>query len=218
MNARLIQFSVVVVGKDHNPSILNKDFLAIQDIVPEEWQPAQTISTPPFAQVRYQNGVAITVEPNKLQVTDVGVEGDPLKSKATAIAAAYVKTLPHVRYLAVGLNIQSAIEMASPETYLKDRFLTSGPWDDAEHHVSAAGFRLVYDISDTCRLTLSLDAGEGESVGHDGKISMVIANANFNRKCEGYPADNQVIEHLDHGPEDWEFFKILLQRTLEVGG
>lgn len=216
MRPRLIQFSAVVVAKDHNPSILNKDFLAFQKIVPEDWELAQTISTPPFAQVRYDNGVAITVEQNKLQVTDLGVEDDPLASKAPDIAAAYVKTLPHVRYLSVGLNIQTAIEMTSPETYLKNRFLASGPWDDAEHLVAAAGFRLVYRMPDACRLTLSLDAGEGERTGNERKITMVIANANFHRQCEGYPATDQVLEHLKHGPEDWATFKILLKKVLKV--
>src|SRR2546428_392286 len=110
METHLIQFSVVVVGEAHNPTILNPDFLAIREIVPKEWgwevlSPA--ITTPPFAIVRYTNRVSITVEHGKLQVADLGVGDDPTGSKAAEIARRYVNTLPHVRYTAVGINFHS---------------------------------------------------------------------------------------------------------------
>src|SRR5713101_6330983 len=80
MKTHLILFSVVIVGGDHNPTILNPDFLTIREIVPKEWgwevaDPA--ITTPPFAIVRYTNGTSITVERNKLQVADSSASNDP---------------------------------------------------------------------------------------------------------------------------------------------
>ena len=63
MEAKLIQFSTVVVGKAHNPTILNPDFLAVNGIVASDWgwEVAETITTPPFAVVRYTCGVSVTI-------------------------------------------------------------------------------------------------------------------------------------------------------------
>src|SRR4030067_789379 len=104
MKADLMQFSVVIAGNVHNPSLLNPDFLTVRRIVPEDWgwkilEPV--IVTPPIATVRYSSGVSITVEHNKLQIVDVGSERVPSKSKALDIARGHVKTLPHIRYTAV---------------------------------------------------------------------------------------------------------------------
>ena len=62
MTARLFQFSGVVVGQAHNPTILNPDFLAAEGIVPKSWNwsVSETITTPPLAMVRYANGATIT--------------------------------------------------------------------------------------------------------------------------------------------------------------
>jgi len=136
MKTHLILFSVVVAGEVHNPTILNPDFLAIREIVPREWGwevAGPAITTPPFAIVRYTNGVSITVEHNKLQVADLSVDDDPTGSKATEVARRYVNTLPHVRYTAVGINFHSVAEVPDPATSLKTRFLKSGPWDNPSH-------------------------------------------------------------------------------------
>ena len=62
MIARLFQFSGVVVGQAHNPTILNPDFLAAEGIVPKSWNwsVSETITTPPLAMVRYSNGRCLT--------------------------------------------------------------------------------------------------------------------------------------------------------------
>ena len=128
MTARLFQFSGVVVGQAHNPTILNPDFLAAEGIVPKSWNwsVSETITTPPLAIVRYSNGTTITVEPHKLQVTDPNAENGPHNSKVIEIASAYVRVLPHVRYTASGNNFQSLIQRDAPEEYLKSRFLKVG--------------------------------------------------------------------------------------------
>jgi len=219
MKAHLIQLSSVVVGKAHNPTILNPDFLAMRNIVSREWgwEVAETITTPPFAIVRYKSGVAVTVEHNKLQVTDMAMGGDPTESKAALIAGAYVATLPHVRYTSVGLNFHAIIEVEAPETHLKNRFLKKGNWDNAAHPIAAAGFRLVYALTPSGRVTLSLDVGEVEKASDKNtRSSVIVANANFHRDCTGYPAEKQVQEHLKQLSADWSMYQTLLADSLEV--
>lgn len=67
---RTIEFSIVVVAENHNPSLLNRDFLWNNDIVPEEWDwevlDEQSFSTVQASSVRYDSDVSITVHQNKL--------------------------------------------------------------------------------------------------------------------------------------------------------
>jgi hypothetical protein len=222
MEIHLMQFSVVIAGETHNPTILNPDFLTIREIVPKEWGwevAGQTITTPPFAVVRYTNGMSITVEPNKLQVADLSVGNDPMNSKATEIARRYVSTLPHVRYTAVGINFHSIAEVPDPEASIKTRFLKSGLWDSPSHPLNAVGLRLVYPLSGG-RLVLALDAGEAERANGDRreKRPVIIANANFHRECKAYPADREVETHLSQVATDWAQYRSLLHDTLETEG
>lgn len=217
MEIQLVQLSVVVVGRTHNPSILNPDFLAINEIVLREWQweVADTITTPPLAMVRYKNGVTISVEHSKLQVADVGDNPEPSRSKAITIARQYVETLPHVRYSAVGINFQSITEQGDPGQFLKERFLKPGPWDSHEPRLQGIGLRLIYPVVGG-RLVLSLDAGEAEKPEDDGakKKAVLIFNGNFHRDCQDYPAKDKVTSLLAYAEDDWNFYGRVLTNIL----
>lgn len=216
MTPQLIQFSTVVAGNTHNPSILNPDFLAAQGIVSEGWgwKLAETFTTPPMALVRYEQRVSIRIEPNRLEVIDDGLAEDPTASKAADIASAYASALPHVHYTSVGINFQSILEASSPEEFLKARFVRKGAWDTSQRPLHAAGLRLVYHLSDGVRVTLSLDAGEAVKPGETQKRPVVIARANFNRDCEGHPANAQVEQHLSNVAADWATYQELVSATI----
>jgi hypothetical protein len=219
VDAHLIQFSVVISGETHNPTILNPDFLAIRNIVPNEWgwEAIHVVTTPALSVVGYANGLSLTVEPNKLQIIDAGVDDNPVNSRAAEIARRYVSTLPHVRYTAVGTNFLSAVELTDPETYVKNRFLKDGSWDSPSHPLSAVGLRLAYPLPNG-RLFLSLDVGQAErrDKGPGNLQSVVLVNANFHRECSEYPADKQIHAYLTEVAGDWTAYKKLLRDTLET--
>jgi hypothetical protein len=221
LGAYLIQFSVVISGEIHNPSILNPDFLALRDIIPSEWEweTNQVVTTPALSLVSYTNSLSITVEPSKLQVVDAGTaaEGSVPNSKAADIAQRYVSALPHVRYTAVGVNFVSAIERENPEDYLKGTFLKQGRWDSASYPLSAVGLRLAYPIPNG-RLLLTLDTGEAqradEELGHP--LTVVLASSNFHRECSDYPADKEIGAHLAEVAEDRATHAKLLRDILKA--
>jgi hypothetical protein len=205
----------------HNPSILNPDFLRVQNIVPEEWgwRVAETLTTPPFSLVKYDNGVSITVEPNKIQVADTNPESPPPeKSSAAVIAESYVAALPHVHYTAVGINFLSFIETREPEKRIKERFLKAGKWDNEEHPLHAASVRLVYAFRDGCRVTLSVDPGEVTLKDDSGGRPAILANGNFHRQCEGHPGSDEVKRHLGKLPSDWDMYQLLLRDAIGSDG
>ena len=209
MKWRLVQFSSVVVGQAHNPTILNSDFLVTQGIVPKSWgwDPEETFTTPPLALVRYKNGVNITVEQNKLQVTDPNVEHGPEQSKITDIAGAYVRILPHVRYTAVGNNFQSVMPFETAGEELKRRFLKDGPWNTSPMNLDAVGVKLSYPLKPVGRLTLTLDAAEAKLPDNADMQPVIVANVNFSRECGEHPAVEKVVGQLREAMNDWNTYK-----------
>lgn len=219
IGAYLIQFSVVISGETHNPTILNPDFLAVRNIVPSEWgwDTGQVVTTPALSLVSYTNGLSITVEPSRLQIVDAGaaIEGGAPDSKAPEIARRYVGALPYVRYTAVGVNFLSALERADPESYLKSKFLKQGSWDSPSHPLTAVGLRLAYPLANG-RLLLTLDTGQAERADREpgNPVDVVLASANFHRDCSEYPADKQIDAYLAAVGDDWTTHKNLLRDIL----
>jgi len=218
MKWRLVQFSGVVVGDAHNPTILNPDFLASQRIVPKSWgwEVAETITTPPLSMVRYENGVSVTVEQSKIQVTDTNVEDGLERSKVTEIAAAYVEILPHVRYTAVGNNFQSLIPKPNPGNYLKERFFKKGEWTNSPSDLDSVGVKLSYPLVPTGRLVLTIDAAEATLPDNDDHQEVIVCNANFSRKCDEHPASDEAVEHLKLAMVDWNTYKQALNSLFEL--
>lgn len=219
MTKKLLQFSIVVLATDHNPTILNPDFLRLQKIVPEDWKwklATPPITTPPFATVQYESDVSISVESNKLQVADNKVT-EPTESKIVAIVKRYIEVVPHVRYTAVGINFRSAIELDDADTYLKAQFLKGGVWDSEQNPMKSVGLRFVYPVT-SGRLVLSIDSGIIERVVDEQvkQKPVIIANANFHRDLDTnkLPTSEQVPNYLDEAPSDWGRFSRLLSDML----
>ncbi len=211
---KLTQCSVVVLANDHNPTILNPDFLEVRGIIPKDWgwkMNELPISTPPFAIVSYDSGVTVTVEPNKFQVVDQLGLSNPENSKITDIAKKYVEVLPHVRYGAVGLNFQSFLEMDNANEFLKTHFIKAGPWDDKTNQLTTVNLTLDYPLNEGI-LRLSLEGGELVSRAEEKETHTlgIIANANFHRKCEGYPSEDQALQHLNNLHDDGQRYQKLL--------
>ena len=99
MDISHFEFSLVVVANDHNPTMLNPDFLERQGIVQEGWGwkvVGPAITRPPFATVSFDSQVTVSVEANRLQVTDTPAVGAPQSSKVVDIAQKYVEVLPGI--------------------------------------------------------------------------------------------------------------------------
>ncbi len=218
MTWKLIQFSQVVVGDAHNPSILNPDFLATHRIVPKSWgwEIVETITTPPLAIVRYSSGVTITVEQNKIQITDLNVESGPDKSKITEIAAAYIEILPHVRYTAVGNNFQCIIPKTNAGDYLKARFLKDGAWIETPGQLHAFGLKLGYPLIPTGQLILTIDAAEAKLSDNADLQEIILCNANFSRDCGEEPKAEIAVDQLRKSIDDWSTFNRAIATLFEI--
>ena len=179
-NFQLATFSVVVVGSNHNPTLLNPDFLRINKIVPIDQEVTKTITTPPVAIVEYKSGLSITVEMEKLQVLQAVL--GKLESSISIVpdvAMSYIRTLPHVPYTAVGINWIGHVLVKNPETWVRDRFITDGPWKGKELALAGAGVRLIYPLNGGVRCNLSLEPGQSKVKEDAGPEPVLIVNANY---------------------------------------
>jgi hypothetical protein len=152
-----LETSIVVVGEDCNPSILNPDFLRIQGILPEEWgwEPSDApLTTCSLSVVVYDSDFTIKIQPNRFQVTDASATAISDDAKIIQIARRYIQVLPHVRYTAVGNNFQRFLPIPAPMKALQDRFIKPGPWLSEENRDIGVSLGYVYDGA---LLTLSFD-------------------------------------------------------------
>jgi len=181
----ILNTSVVVLAKHHNPTILHPSFLASEGIVPSDWEISeQPVSTPVFAMVKYKNGIVFNVEQNKFRVSRDELKDDVGESQLPALACKYVQKLPHVKYQALGINFTGFIECAESEKLVMDRFLKPGIADFNGAHPQASGFRFVYRLNDI-RLRLSFDSGKVKRADNENERSGILIDANYQMDLPG---------------------------------
>jgi len=177
MELRFLNTSIGVAARDHNPTVLHPAFLASQQIVTDVELLEPPICTPAFAVVKYANGLVFTVERERFQLLDNRLREDFSSSDIPRLATKYLKTLPHVRYTGVGINITAFVECINPETFLITRFLKPGEWNDEALAVRDLGLNFVYEVPQAV-LRLSCSAG---TVRHSemGEKRGILLTANY---------------------------------------
>lgn len=138
--------SVVVNAEFHNPSILNPDFLVSREIVPADWTVLETVTTPTLSVVRYENGVAWTVNPAQLTITQPTGPDFADICDVHRLASLYLEKLPYVPYRSFGLNCEIAVSEPEPRRRLVERFGAS--WLGAETLVLGMTPKFALDAGD----------------------------------------------------------------------
>ena len=118
---RLNTVSVVITAEFHNPSILNRDFLASQGIVPPDWEVTASIITPPVSVVRYENGIEWTVDQSRLNVMEKCGSLFRKDYSVHRLVNAYLEKLPHVPYRSLGLNCNVSMAVNNPQHWITER-------------------------------------------------------------------------------------------------
>lgn len=176
MSLILVDTAVVVLAQAHNPTILHPYFLSSEKIVPQDWEPAEPpICTPPFSVLKYRGRFEITAEENKLQFRDSKPDNSVDDVSVENIAERYILSLPHVHYTAVGINFTAFWDFEEPTSFLMERFLQHGPWNEADLTLMAFGLKFVYPVDDA-KLNLSVDAGQRKDGPTERKGIVVRGN------------------------------------------
>ncbi|MCC5625281.1 hypothetical protein [Nostoc sp. CHAB 5715] len=153
MNQNLItqEFGIIIAAKNHNPTILNPDFLKYSGIIPEEWELVrQPTYTQNISQLAFTNGIMIVAEATRVIFIEA-IEQKAIKEITVAeIAKKYVQTLPNVEYEAIGLNPRGYISFEQQDNaasqYLAKTYLSGGDWQSLGTAPVRATLNLVYTL------------------------------------------------------------------------
>lgn len=180
--------NVVVIANFHNPSILNPDFLVINDIVPKDWEVVENLTTPPFSAVKYKNNIHITVSEQRLEVKEeINKYEIPSYSEVYKTASNYISVLRHVHFLTLGLNWSVTYLCDEPDLWiinnmLKEKFSKDINLDPA---LIKAGINLTYNLHDSlCNIKLFENSFEDNE---NNKNIGINFNFNFSHHSEQKP-------------------------------
>ena len=173
------EISVVVVANSNNPTILNPDFLRINDIVPENWELAKPpICVEPLAEVAYKNNVRITAQLDRVMFRENFMAGQVNTSNIKNLSSQYIKTIPHVNYKAVGINFAGHIGIDNSYGFSPESVIKQGDWLKFGDSEVETGLTFKYSIDDsTCSLSIDRNLVKQD----DKEFPIILFRANFHR-------------------------------------
>lgn len=183
----LFEISVVVLARNHNPTILNPDFLISNKIVSRDWELSEPpVCAYPVAQVKFKNKINIVAQLDKL-IFSQNITGKTLEEvQINRIARTYVENLPHVDYRAVGINPKGFVKVQSreeAEKFVSDKLIVSGPWKTFKNMPSNVITQFKYLLADG---SLSIKIENGLSTLPDQEeFPVIFFGANFHHETVG---------------------------------
>lgn len=182
-NLELTQFSIVIIARNNNPSILNPDFLKINQIVPQDWEISSPIfTTEEISQVTYKNKINIQVQTDRL-IFNEAINENNYQGLTPNIATKYLDVLPHVNYYALGINLISHIIADSPEeidNYLRELILCPGDWKKFKNVYPNPSFSFNYPFEDHI-INITINPAKIKSETTDEYKSVILFSGNIHR-------------------------------------
>ena len=155
------EIAIVVAVPVENPTILNEVFLKQAGIIPIEWQlEREPVYSDRVAQIMFTNGLSIVAQPDRVMFLEIVGDKSIDTLRVGEVAQKYVATLKMADYQSVGINFRSYAPQTSPDaatTYINDRLLSAGNWQQYNNSKVRASINLNYDLGDR-QLTLAIDA------------------------------------------------------------
>ena len=205
MTNSLIEVSSVVVANAHNPSILNPDWLKANDMLPggsTMWDLAEPpFTTPALSRICYLNGVLLVLDATRFSLTfnlpDEEVEHP--ERLVVSLAKAYVDTLRHIPYAAVGSNFKAVMACENAKGALVRKFGNAGAWRE---RLEALSVKLIHPLGSQCLRTVEIapePSGERNAEG-------VLLAANYHRKTTTSAATSDALGKVDEDLKDFRRF------------
>ncbi|MBW2095696.1 MAG: hypothetical protein JRI80_12490 [Deltaproteobacteria bacterium] len=198
------ELSIVILAENHNPTILNPDFLKFNGIVPKEWVVSKPpLCAHPISQVEYENGMRITAELNKLIFFTPKFANNHFDRNISDVAKRYVETLRHVNYKAVGINPRGHFSFDNAEAltnYFANKLLCKGAWADFCGGVRSVSIKLRYEL-ESAVYNIGLDQASLRS-GKSRENNLLSISGNFHHdigskyNVDSYRAVCKIIDNM----------------------
>ena len=194
----IVEFSVVLVATENNPSILNLDFLRYNEIVDPDWQEQDPpVLNPAFARVSFENGLTVTADRKRVIFEQ---SGDRLL--ASEVAKRYFQQVPHVSYSGIGINPKFFLHSTGEHLPIMESVVRDqGVWMSFKDVAPTVQLKLIYRYE---ARTIFLDVAQIEQTPDDPTFSGILFQANVHRDVEGSNAQtrNKRIQSILDGWED----------------
>lgn len=173
--------SIVVTAEYHHPSILTPDFLRSQRIVPADWEPTESVTTPGFSLIRFPNQIEWTVNQLNLTVTEQYESEFDQNYQIDQMVVSYLVKLSYVPYKNLGLNCLIAVKRNDPQQWLTKRYLRDGIWPHDSPNTLTMTPKFTLDLGDNVYCHVLLEAGDYQ--GPDSqRIPAIMANCNVHHQ------------------------------------
>ena len=172
----LAEFSVVLIARPIDPSILNPDFLHHNEIVDAGRQAEDPrISTPAFSQVSFAGGLTIAAEPERLIFAQSGNGLSHKDIECPEMVKRYVRQFSHI-YRAVGINSKG---FSRREGKIAEALIDEGTWMSFNDVAPDVQLKAIYRYPGR---TISLEfAGPQPHAGDDRGRTGISFQANIHR-------------------------------------
>jgi len=209
------ELRIVVVANNHNPSILNPDFLKYNNIIPMDWELKKApICVEPISEVAYMNDVTITAQIDRLTFFQKLNKEDDYAVIVDEVANKYINTLPHVEYRAVGINFAAHIPYEGnpegPKNFILENLIADGPWCEYGYDRKAS-ITFNYELK---RAQFNLTVKDSNlKIDKNEKMPVLLFDSNFHHQLIGEDKVER-LKDLHHLINNWgsclEEFKSLI--------
>lgn len=211
MNFKTTEINIVVNANANNPSILNPDFLKINDIVDKDLKSLEFICTPPFSQIKFENRTSILIDTERLTFSDGDSERLPNDSPVPSMAMKYIRLLEHVPYTAVGINFTTVYDFSHmpPTQFLLNRFINREIWKEFNPN-DGLGLKFSFNRNNVI-LNLDINPATATDKKDKRKYPAIVVRSNFHCIPTDKPLKD-IVKYIEEWKIRFEELKTILDK------
>jgi hypothetical protein len=150
--ATIQELAIVISTENHNPTILNLDFLKCSGIVEEDWQLSRSpVCNNQASQVVFQNGISLASQTDRVMFLEAIASKPDTEVQVATVAHRYINVLQRADYRAVGINFRGYVNCDQAEIarqYMTQTLLAPGSWQDFGQEPVRAAVNFSYTLED----------------------------------------------------------------------
>ncbi len=176
MHFTIKEFAIVILAKSNNPTILNVDFLKINEICPKEFVAIEEsiLCTPAISKIEFKNNISVLVDTDRIMFNNKNVKTLNNDFTLPDIAINYLRTLPHVKYAALGINFTGHFENLDSyniREFLLRKFFNERAWGKVDAPNSSLTLNFTFERNN---VKFNITLGQGSIVEKDSPKKDVL--------------------------------------------
>jgi hypothetical protein len=218
------EFSVVLLVRNQNPTLLNLDFLKYSGVVPHDWEVA---SAPILSQqgslIIFQNGLRLAADTTRTIFLE-NTTGKSIDDAVSAeVAKRYTQILSQAEYESLGINLTGFVTFRNhpqlAESYLSKALLLSGNWLEFGTESPKVDLNISYTLEQG-KLNLQINQTPFPQENEEASIPAVKYFGNFDYSLQQVEPTNKLTTlqvYLEQWQSNVETFKTLINQRFHEG-